>query len=285
MRALIKKHQAEIVHAHLFEAVLLSRLATPSPVKFYFTIHNVLSKDAFEVNRLSKIAESLTYKKKHFLIAVSKDALDDYDKWIGIKGPSTVLYNYVHQKYFDLNYDANRQIEGDFKLVAVGNLRRQKNYPALLEAFKILKEEPVSLDIYGSGEQKEELESSISAEGLKVRVMGRVNDVSEVLPQYHAYIMASLFEGFGIAPMEAMAAGMPVILSDLAVFRELGEDLPQYFDPQNPQSIAESIMFLYRNWEAAKTRAKKGRDLICNKASREVYFKKLSEIYHRSEEN
>jgi glycosyltransferase involved in cell wall biosynthesis len=260
-------------------------MATPSSVKFYFTIHNVLSKDAFEVNKLSKYAESLTYKKRHHLIAVSKDALDDYDKWIGIKGQSTVLYNYVHQKFFNLHYDENMPIAGDFKLVAVGNLRRQKNYPALLEAFRLLKDEPVSLDIYGSGELKEELESSILTGGLNIRLMGRVNDVSKVLPQYHAYIMASLFEGFGIAPMEAMAAGMPVILSDLEVFRELGEDLPQYFDPGKPQSIAESIMLLYQNWEAARAKAKKGKDLICRKASQEVYFKKLLEIYHRSEEN
>ena len=126
IKKIIRKHQVQIVHAHLFEATLLTRLAAGNQVRFFFTIHNMLSKDAFEVNPLSKFAEKLTYKKKQFLISVSKEALKDYDQWIGIKGQSTVLYNYVHQKYFNIEYDYAQTIDKEFRLVAVGNLRRQK---------------------------------------------------------------------------------------------------------------------------------------------------------------
>lgn len=279
LKQIIRKHQPDIIHAHLFEASFLARVAAPKPIPFYFTIHNILSKDAFEINRLSLIAEKLTYKKRHHLIAVSGAALNDYDKWVGIKGKADVLYNYVSQKFFDLQYDYTQEVTESFRLVAVGNLRRQKNYPALLEAFKALKDLPVSLDIYGEGDQKEELQKTIDESQLKVRLMGRVNEISEILLNYHAYIMPSLFEGFGIAPMEAMAAGMPVILSDLEVFREIGETLPVYFNPNEPISIAHAIRKTVNDWNGVKARARLGKDLIAAKASKEVYFKRLLEIY------
>jgi glycosyltransferase involved in cell wall biosynthesis len=191
LKQLICRHQPDVVHAHLFESSLLARIATPKKYKFFFTIHNILSKDAFEMNYLSLIAEKLTYHKRHRIIAVSQEALDDYDKWVGIKGKTDVLYNYVSQAFFDLNYNYSQQVTGAFKLVAVGNLRRQKNYLALLEAFQLLKDIPVSLDIFGEGDLKEELQKYIDENGLNIRLMGRVKHVSQVLPDYHAYIMLS----------------------------------------------------------------------------------------------
>jgi glycosyltransferase involved in cell wall biosynthesis len=279
LKQIIRTHQPDLLHAHLFEPTLIARLSVPRKLKFFFTIHNILSKDAFEVNRLSLIAEKLTYKKRHHIIAVSKEALNDYDEWVGIKGKADVLYNYVSQIFFDLHYNYDLQVTDSFKLVAVGNLRRQKNYPALLRAFELVKDIPVSLDIFGTGGMQEELQNTIDRGQLKVRLMGRVNDISEVLMNYHAYIMPSLFEGFGIAPMEAMASGMPVLLSNLSVFKELGNDIPVYFDPTDPEYISNSIKYAYFNWNEVKAKAKKGKELIYKKASRETYFVKLQEIY------
>ena len=280
LRQIIDEHRVSIIHTHLFYATLLARLSSPKKIKFLFTIHNLLSKDAFEVNRLSLFAERMTYKKNQVVIGVSREVLNDYGRHVGIKGSSFVLYNYVDQRFFDLKYDYESQFAEDFKLVAVGNLRRQKNYFLLLDAFALLKDLPIRLDIYGSGDLEKPLQERINADGVRVRLMGRTDDVSKILLNYHAYIMASVFEGFGIAPMEAMAAGMPVLLSNLNVFKELAEDIPGYFDPNDPVSIAGAIKFAFNNWPLIKERAKKGKDLVYKKASREIYFKKLGEIYN-----
>jgi glycosyltransferase involved in cell wall biosynthesis len=279
LKQIIRKHQPHLLHAHLFESTLIARLSVPKTLKFFFTIHNILSQDAFEVNRLSLIAEKLTYKKRHHIIAVSLEALNDYNKWVGIKGKADVLYNYVSQNFFDLEYDYGQPINDSFRLVAVGNLRRQKNYPALLNAMELVKDIPVSLDIFGSGDMQEELQNTIDKNKLNVRLMGRVDEVSKILMDYHAYIMPSLFEGFGIAPMEAMASGMPVLLSNLSVFKELGSDIPVYFDPGDPEYIANSIKYTYFNWNEVKAKAKKGKEFIYKKVSKETYFVKLKEIY------
>ena len=280
LRKIIKKYNVSIIHAHLFQSTLIARIACSKNIKFIFTIHNLLSKDAFEVNRLSLWAEKLTYKKRQIIIGVSREVLNDYNNWVGIKGKSFVLYNYVNEKFFNLSSDVYKEVSSELKLVAVGNLRRQKNYLRLLDSFLQLKDLPVSLHIYGVGDLEDELIDKIKKEKLNVRLMGRVNDVSEVLPCYHAYIMPSLFEGFGIAPMEAMAAGMPVILSDLAVFRELAEDLPVYFDPNRPDSMANAIRYTYDNWHELSQNSTRAKLLIKQKASKEVYLSKLFDIYN-----
>jgi len=279
LRTVINKHQASIIHSHLFYSTLFARFARPSQIRLVFTVHNILSKDAFEVNRLSLWTERTMYNKNQIIVGVSREVLNDYDAWVGIKGKSFVLYNYINDKFFNLDYAGNLNASAGLRLIAVGNLRRQKNYLRLLEAFSMLSDLPISLDIYGAGDLEHELAARIKREKLNVRLMGRVDDVSKVLPNYEAYIMPSLFEGFGIAPMEAMAAGMPVLLSDLPVFRELAEDIPYYFDPLNSSSIAEAIKFSFDNWTVMRERGKRGKQLIYNKASRDVYLKKLKEIY------
>jgi len=276
---IIAEKEPALVHAHLFDATLLARFATPRNIPFFFTIHNILSKDAFQVNRLSLLAEKWSYKKHQNIIAVSKEVLRDYHKWVGLKGCSHVLYNYVDQSFFDLQYNSEQDICDDFRLVAVGNLRRQKNYENLLQAFGLLKHLPVHLDIYGDGDLEEVLQQHIQAKNLNVELKGVVNSIASVISTYHAFIMPSVFEGFGIAPMEAMAVGMPVLLSDIEVFKEIAGDKPIYFDPKDPSSIAKAIEFTYINWQSILSRSKYNKELARSLVSKEVYINQLESIY------
>jgi len=284
IRKIIERHNVDVVHSHLFYSTLLARFACARKSKLVFTVHNILSKDAFEVNRLSLWAEKLTYKKRHTVVGVSGEVLNDYNSWVGIKGKSFVLYNYVDEQFFNLSRPIDPDISSGLRLIAVGNLRRQKNYHKLIEAFTLLKTVPISLDIYGAGDLEKDLEKEllykINEGRLNIRLMGRIDNVADVLSDYHAYIMPSLFEGFGIAPMEAMAAGMPVLLSDLPVFKEIAEDLPVYFNPTSSSSIANAILYVYNNWTEVISNVNKGRELIKSKASRDVYVSKLIRIYN-----
>ena len=279
LKKIIKEHRVDIVHAHLFTSSLIAKLSCPKNCKLVFTIHNLLSKDAFEVNKLSLYAEKLTNKKRFSVIGVTKTVLEDYNKYIRIKGKSYVLHNFVNDIYFSIPYNPPKNVLDEFKLIAVGNLRRQKNYENLLKAFTYLKNYPISLSVFGSGNLEEKLSQFIKDEKINVCLKGRVVDVAAVLPNYHAYIMASLFEGYGIAPMEAMAAGMPLLLSDIPVFKEVTGDKPLYFNPTNPKEIANTILKAYNNWAQLEKQSANNRKFALTRASKDVYMKKLESIY------
>jgi glycosyltransferase involved in cell wall biosynthesis len=59
-----------------------------------------------------------------------------------------------------------------------------------------------------------------------------------------ALVTASLNEGFGLPLIEAMAQGTPIVVSDIPIFREVGADAADYFDPHDPQSFADAILRL-----------------------------------------
>ncbi len=81
--------------------------------------------------------------------------------------------------------------------------------------------------------------------GVESRVIhaGRVSD-GELLALYRqaeAFIMPSMCEGFGFPLVEAQAAGVPVVASDIPVFREIGGDGVSYFAPLNPTDLARAV--------------------------------------------
>ncbi len=123
-----------------------------------------------------------------------------------------------------------RHREGPVVLGSVGRLHPVKNYPALIEACSLLRRDDWRLVIYGEGPQRSELEQLVARTGLsdKVTLPGYVDDLSQAFSAIDIYVQPSLAEGFGLAVVEAMAAGKPVVvtpvggLSEIVVDRETG---------------------------------------------------------------
>src|SRR5688572_8424630 len=134
IRRYIKRNNIQVVHSHLYWSNITTRLATPQKIPLYNCIQNISSMASYTANRLSLYLEKLTYTKRHHIIAVSKAVLDDFDQWVGLKGPSSVLYNIIGDEFFTAvpkQFFTKEKI----RLVAVGNLRKQKNYSYILKAF------------------------------------------------------------------------------------------------------------------------------------------------------
>src|SRR5579885_2311887 len=163
IRKYIRENQINIIHSHLFIATIITRLAAPRHVKFFTTLHNRPSKSYFNNRPVFKLIEKITYRKRHHLIAVSRTVLDDFNDCIGLKGPGIVINNFIEDKFFKpdikmLSRDKN------LRLVTVGNLHYQKNYPYLLDVFKHLPPS-ISLDIYGWGDMKNQIQKEIDESG------------------------------------------------------------------------------------------------------------------------
>jgi glycosyltransferase involved in cell wall biosynthesis len=278
LRRIVRRHRPALVRSQLFLSSLVARIATPREVPLVFSIHNPMSQDCYEKNRLALPLERLTYRPRHALIGVSEGALADFDAWVGIKGRSYVLHNAIDDRFFDVSRP--RMAAGrPLRMVAVGNLKEQKNYFCLLDAFRQLRDIDVALDIYGEGHLRAPLQQAIDRDGLRIRLMGKHADIPAALSGYDLYVMPSLYEGFGIAAAEAMAAGLPMLLSDLSVLREITHGNALFFDPRAPEALARLIREIAAKDEDLGALSRRGIAIADSHYRRDAYLAKLDRIY------
>lgn len=281
LKRIIKVHSPDLIHSHLIYSSLIARMACPPSIPLLYSIHGELSKSDFNNSKILTFLEKVTIGKNHSIMAVSNVVLKDYEQTISKKSKSFVLHNYIADEYLDQQIGPRTysQIES-LKLVAVGNIKAAKNYEYLLKSFAHLKEYPVTLDIYGNTHQH--LYAGLLAEinhlKLKVSFKGAINDVREKLNDYDLFIMSSKNEGFGIAVVEAIACGLPALLSDIPVMKEITSENALFFDLKNPESLSKLIKELLAGKHNISELAEKGLS-ISKQYSKKAYVTNLFDIY------
>jgi glycosyltransferase involved in cell wall biosynthesis len=154
-------------------------------------------------------------------------------------------------------------------LVYVGNVKPQKNLVALLSAFaSLLDRIPHRLVIVGrergfiTGDPR--VQQMARQLGDRVLLTGEVDD--ETLRGWVAHadalVFPSLYEGFGLPPLEAMAIGTPAVVSHAASLPEVCGDAALYFDPHDPSDIARQIECVVGNHAIADRLRRAGRQRV-----------------------
>jgi len=127
-------------------------------------------------------------------------------------------------------------------ILTVSSHHPRKNYKRLIQAFEHLKVKDVDLYVIGNfinhfAHKKDYQENS------NVKFLTNVSD-EELLGYYQnaeLFVFPSLYEGFGIPVIEAMSQHLRCVISDIPVFREIGDESVIYIDPLNVQSITDGI--------------------------------------------
>lgn len=135
--------------------------------------------------------------------------------------------------------------EGPY-LLSVGTLKAHKNYSRLIEAFARLSDDKLKLVIVG---RDDGLSTELTRLAESLGVAGRVDlrgfvssdELRRLYARAEAFVAPSLYEGFGLPVLEAMAVGVPVACSNLEVFEEIGGAAATYFDPSDPSGIARAL--------------------------------------------
>jgi len=134
-------------------------------------------------------------------------------------------------------------------ILYVGNVKPNKNLGRLLEAFAEIQHRiPHRLVLAGRmrgfGTSDDAVLRRAAAMGDRVRFTDEVSD-SDLIALYAgatALVLPSLYEGFGLPLLEAMRLGCPVLSSNAAALPEIAADAALYFDPRDPQSIADCLL-------------------------------------------
>src|SRR5690606_27736635 len=170
--------------------------------------------------------------------------------------------------------------------LTVGSLISRKNVRVQIEAFNRLKDDTSILVIVGDGSQREELEKAVKNDN--VIFTGQVTNVKEYLQISYCFISSSFSEGLPNAVMEAMACGLPVVLSDILPHRELVENSSYeklLFTPDDVDGLQKNIDEMEKNNIAWEELSKESRQIVEQKFTHRKMSTQYQTIYKNLADN
>jgi glycosyltransferase involved in cell wall biosynthesis len=171
-------------------------------------------------------------------------------------------------------------------LLAAGRLTRQKGYPDLLAAFDHVRPlyAGARLLIAGGGPDEAAIAGEIRQRrlGAAVRLLGRRDDVPELMQAADLFVSASHWEGLPVAVLEAMAAGLAVVATAVGdvpevVTAESGILVP----PRQPAALAAAIVALLADPERRASLGAAGAQRVASCYGAEAWVARLLALYHR----
>lgn len=281
LRKIISQHDVSIVHSHLFWSTIIARMGVPARIPLFSTIHTSVALSPEYKPRWIRLLERATFKiRRSVIIAVSEVALGQYLYLMKVKPYKTyTLYNFVNVKFFNTDVVPTHS-DNLFRLVAVGNLKEVKNHHFLLEAFKQLTKENIELDIYGTGALQASLQTTIDEFQLNVHLKGQANNLEHRLKEYDLFVMSSLYEGFSVSILEAMASGLPLLLNDIPSFTEQCANGAQFYTQHNVEDFVSKLLLLKADRKKLVSLGIKAKERVINHYTLEQHLEKLQVIYN-----
>jgi glycosyltransferase involved in cell wall biosynthesis len=282
IRKIIKDNNVDIVHSHLIWPTVAARLATPKSVSLITTIHTPIHMVLGYKKWYIRCIDAYTYRfRKSVIIGVSNLALEKYHSHLKIKPfKNYLLYTFVDINKFICNNLATKNLaKTKYKVFTIGILRNPKNHVFLVKAFEKLKNENIELHIFGDGPQRTELEKLIQQTNADVILKGDVDNIQSQIQDYDIYTMASIFEGFSLSVLEAMAMQMPLLLSDIPSFREQAADAAVYFDLNDIDDFVIKIKNMIANKDLLLKMGVQSNQRVVQNFTLQHHMKGLRNIY------
>lgn len=302
----LRRFHADLVH------IPLNRVPLAMPRPYVVTIHDMASllfdkRSGLRMN-LRRYRFRRGLQRAECVIAVSEATRRDVQNELGIPGDRVrVVYNAPDPHFFAHGPAADARLAGTGPeahnrelhrilerynihypfLLYAGNIRKQKNIPRLVDAFasvrQSLNDHPkyheLRLIIIGD-------EISQNPEVRRAMIQGRVESAVRFLgfvpfdtlrnffEAAEAFVFPSLYEGFGLPPLEAMASGTPVITSGVSSLPEVVGDAAVLVNPHNVFDIARGIKEVLLDDKLRQTLIERGREQAARfsweRAAREV---------------
>lgn len=238
LKKIIESNEYDIIHCHTPMGSFLTRLAARKArkkgTKIIYTAHGFhFFKGAPLKNWLLYYpAEKWLARYTDLLITINKE---DYARAQKFKAKKTVYVKGVGvdtQKFRSepVNRSMKRAefgvVDGEIALLSVGELITRKNHEVVLRALKKLNNPNIIYIICGHGELDGYLKNLAQQLGIeeKVKFLGFRNDISEIYYATDIFVFPSFQEGLSVALMEAMAAQLPVVCSNIRGNTDLIED-------------------------------------------------------------
>lgn len=239
----------KVVHAHFPDyAYMASELKLKSDQVLVVTEHTSKIESLKKEDYLYKIAK-LAYDRADKVLAVSESLANIIENKFNVK--VSVVPNMVDSEIFNFN---GTKINQDFTFVSTGNLILHKRMEQVIKAFStnFKNVDNVYLNIFGAGPEKANLEKLIIENNLdfKVKLYGLTDriDIANSLKVSNCFVLASKSETFGVAFIEAMASGLPVIATKCGGPQDfVNASNGVMVDVDNQFQLEKAMLYMYNN--------------------------------------
>lgn len=261
---LLRRQRPDVLHASSSKAGVIGRLAAVAarvPVRV-FTVHGwAFSAHSGAASALYRWADRIAGRATTATICVSQRERADGLRARTCRADRTVVIpNGVEVDAYP-QASLERAVP---RLIAVGRLAAPKDWSTLLSALTSLDSEAFAeLAIVGDGPERERVEDELARRSLegRVRLLGERDDVPRLLAEADVFLLASRSEGLPLSVIEAMAAGLPIVASDVGGLKELVRDgeTGVLVPPGDPVALAEALRPLLANRELRRRLGRAGR--------------------------
>lgn len=251
----LRKEKIDVLHIPHYNVPIFYR------GKMVVTIHDLthLIFPEFLPNKFAyfyaKFMIWIALKKADKVITVSQNTKNDILKMFKVNPDKIeVIYNGVGEEFVkkdkeDIKYLYDKfNIPKDKKIIMyVGNLKPHKNLERLLEAYsQIENKENTCLMLVGKAFEKynvlkdREIELGINNQVIHTGIVTQ-EELVDLYNLADLFVFPSLYEGFGLPILEALACGTPVICSNTSSMPEVGGEVVEYFEPLDVKDIKDKI--------------------------------------------
>ena len=236
LRRLIVQEAFDVVHIHteranFYYGILCKHVGVPAIIR---TIHSVFNfQGRLKTTRMFQrwFLRAIGIKQVSIGTSVQENEIKTF------KNPTTLISNwYDDQRFYPVSLDQKMLIRKELNIidsqvviVSVGNCSSVKNHHAIIEALANLEKNDKVIYLHIGEEDAEQTERHL-AKRLnlldQIHFLGFQEDIRPYLWAADIFLMPSLYEGLGIAAVEAMAAGLPCILSDVPGLKDFKGIIP-----------------------------------------------------------
>lgn len=258
VKRIIRKGGYDIIHCHTPVGAAVARLAARKArrngSKVIYTAHG------FHFYKGAPWLNWLVYFPVEWLLSPLTDVLitinrEDYDRAKRLLRAKKVVYIPgvgIDVSRFRGNGEQGVALRRELGipdeaavLLSVGDLNKNKNHRAVLEALARMENRNLHYVVCGRGPLKEELEAFAREKGLadRVRFMGYRDDIPAFYAMADVFVFPSFREGLSVSVMEAMASGLPIVCSRIRGNTDMVEDGVNGYlmEPGDPDSIAGAL--------------------------------------------
>jgi glycosyltransferase involved in cell wall biosynthesis len=277
---------SDVVHAHGFRAAGLTGLAmgrrSSDRTPMVATWHNVVMGSGLRRRILAEL-ERLAARRADVTLGVSSD-LVRRARELGAPDARLVPVPAARLRPSSRDRDDVRaELDAGERpvVLAVGRLAPQKDYDTLIRAaagWQDRAPRPLVL-IAGDGPDVNRLQQMIDADGLPVRLLGRREDMADLLAAADVYVLTSRWEGTPLAVQEAMALGVPVVATAVGGIPEMVADGAMLVPAGDDRAVSEQVGRLVDDPELRAQLAGRGRDVAASWPDEAETARQVAAVY------